>query len=225
MPICDICGETMNFSGQATYIVVPGIDSYVVLCKNCGEKLHALKSKTPTRIPIQYFDPFLKKGDLRPELKDYITQLISEADKRVIELEKRVEVRKQALEKEKERKQEAFYQKADNRKNFKMTTGHQIDGYKVKEYISIVSGEVVLGTGFLTEIAARVSDVLGSGSYAYEEKFGDAKQAALTRAVENALNLGANALLSIDFDILTIANNMIVTCANGTAVFIEKEEE
>lgn len=39
---------------------------------------------------------------------------------------------------------------------------------------------------------------------------------------EKALQLGANAIIGVDFDIMTIGNNMIVVSANGTAVIIKK---
>lgn len=45
-------------------------------------------------------------------------------------------------------------------KNFKTTTGYSFDDYHISQYIGIVSGEVVIGTGFLSEFESSISDFL-----------------------------------------------------------------
>ncbi|MCI8389973.1 MAG: YbjQ family protein [Roseburia sp.] len=42
--------------------------------------------------------------------------------------------------------------------------------------------------------------------------------------IEKALNVGANAVIGVDLDLMTLTNNMIVVSANGTAVLIEEEK-
>lgn len=41
-----------------------------------------------------------------------------------------------------------------------VTTSFQFDGYEIQNYLGLVSGEVVMGTGFLSEFTAGVSDFL-----------------------------------------------------------------
>ena len=110
----------------------------------------------------------------------------------------------------------------DNCAAFLETTGFTFEGYKIIEYKGIMSGEIVLGTGFLSELSASINDFLGTVSTSMTEKLTQAKQIALHKLKENCLSVCANAAIGIDFDVTTIGTNMIVVCANGTAVRIEK---
>lgn len=105
-----------------------------------------------------------------------------------------------------------------------LTTGYDFSGYKISKYLGIVSGEVVLGTGFLSEFSASVSDLLGASSWAFEEKLDTAKQAAVEKLTMKSVKAGGNAIIGIDFDYITFANNMIGVVANGTSVVVEKIE-
>lgn len=46
-------------------------------------------------------------------------------------------------------------------KQHMFTTGYNFEGYIIKEYKSVISGSTVLGTGFLSELFASTSDLLG----------------------------------------------------------------
>lgn len=88
--------------------------------------------------------------------------------------------------------------------------------------MNIVNGEIVLGTGFLSELSASVTDFLGTTSGTIQGKIGKAKAMALENMIQSTLGLGSNAIIGIDFDITTLSNNIIAVSANGTAVVIEK---
>lgn len=49
-----------------------------------------------------------------------------------------------------------------------------------------------------------------------------AKKRAYNELIQIARNLGANALIGVDFDYVTLSSNTIGVSANGTAVTIEK---
>lgn len=70
-----------------------------------------------------------------------------------------------------------------------------------------------------------MNDLLGTSSGTFEGKMSKAKKIALNNLIEKSLSIGANALIGIDFDIMTLTNNMIVVSINGTAVVIEKKIE
>ena len=55
-------------------------------------------------------------------------------------------------------------------KKHMVTTGYNFEGYFIKKYITVVQSEVVLGTGFLSEFSASVSDVFGIASATMENK-------------------------------------------------------
>ena len=104
-----------------------------------------------------------------------------------------------------------------------ITTGYNFEGFRIKQYLNIVHGDVVLGTGFLSELSRSVSDMVGGQSGSMEGKFSKAKSLAQDEMLKNAYAKGANAIIGIDFDISTLMDNVVAVSANGTAVVIEKE--
>lgn len=102
------------------------------------------------------------------------------------------------------------------------TTCFNFEGYKITKYVSVISGNVVLGTGLFTEWVASVDDFLGTTSSPYENKMEKAKEIALEKLKRKSSMLGGNAIIGIDFDFFTVGNNMIAVSANGTSVVIEK---
>ena len=103
-----------------------------------------------------------------------------------------------------------------------LTSGFNFEGFKIVKYINILSGETVIGTGFINELKASVSDSFGTESNAFSSKLESAKQSALNKLIAKSISLGGNALIGVDFDYITFFNNMIGVSANGTSVFIEK---
>lgn len=96
-------------------------------------------------------------------------------------------------------------------------------GYNIVRYCGIISAETVLGTGMLSEWSLSLNDFFGTTSETYQSKLAVAKQSAQDKLKVIAATQGANAIIGIDFDILTLANNAIVVSVNGTAVLIEKK--
>lgn len=134
--------------------------------------------------------------------------------------ESRIDAERERIQKEKEtEKKNKFY---NNLISHKTTTGYNFDDYKIIEYISVISGNVVLGTGFFTEWSASVDDFLGTTSSPYENKMEKAKDIAVQKLIRKSSMLGGNAVIGIDFDFFTVGNNMIAVSANGTSVIIEK---
>lgn len=103
-----------------------------------------------------------------------------------------------------------------------VTTSPNIEGYRIVKYLGIVSGESSVGTGFLSEFLSGTADVFGTEAGAYSSKLGQSKANALERLKSNALKIGADAVIAVDIDVLTTNNNIFITCANGTAVKLEK---
>lgn len=108
-------------------------------------------------------------------------------------------------------------------KTHMVTTGYNFEGYKITKYINIVQSEIVLGTGFLSEISATVTDALGVSSTTMSNKLSEAKRGAQYELIRKSIKSGANATLGIDFDITTLRNNILVVSATGTAVVVEQE--
>ena len=103
-----------------------------------------------------------------------------------------------------------------------MTNGYNFERYEISSYIDIVSGEVVIGTGFLSEFSAGLSDIVGGKSSAFSEKMREAKEAAIGIMKERAVTLEANAIIGVSFQFMSFSSNMIGVSVNGTAVKIQQ---
>lgn len=102
-----------------------------------------------------------------------------------------------------------------------LTTGVNFEGFCIKEYKGLVSGDVVLGTGVLSEIKSGLSDLFGAESDTYSEKIKSAKQKAVNDMICNSLNIGGNAIIGISYQISSFAgSNMIMISVNGTSVYV-----
>ncbi len=120
----------------------------------------------------------------------------------------------------------SFDEVAVQRKNFldnyMLTTGFEFSGYTIKKYMGVISGQVVLGTGFLSEFTASFADFFGEESNKFANKLETAKNAALERLIEKSEGKGGNAVIGVDFDYITFHGNMIGVIANGTSVIVEE---
>ncbi len=104
-----------------------------------------------------------------------------------------------------------------------ITTTPSVEGHSVENYLGIVSGEAVMGANMFKDIFAGIRDIVGGRSGAYEEELRRAKDIALHEMSENARQLGANAVLSVDLDYETVGSNgsMLMVSASGTAVRLD----
>lgn len=105
-----------------------------------------------------------------------------------------------------------------------LTTTNTIEGHRVKQYIGIVTGEVILGANIFKDFFASLRDIVGGRSGAYERVLKEAKDSALRELSEKAQAMGANAIIGIDLDYETLgaSGSMLMVSASGTAVLIEQ---
>lgn len=113
----------------------------------------------------------------------------------------------------------------DTRKNFKIATSYKFDGYKISNYFGIASGNTVIGTGFLSEGRAAVSDTFGMEDDSFSNKLEQAKNSSIQKMINNAIKQGGNAIIGVSFDYITFSSNMIGVVANGTVVEIVRQHE
>ena len=69
--------------------------------------------------------------------------------------------------------------------NHMLTTGYDFQGYTIKSYIGLVSGETVMGTGILSEMGAGFSDFFGRQSNMFSKEMGKAKEKSIEKMIEN----------------------------------------
>jgi uncharacterized protein YbjQ (UPF0145 family) len=104
-----------------------------------------------------------------------------------------------------------------------LTTTNNIEGRIVKQYIGIVTGEVILGANLFKDFFASIRDIVGGRSGSYERVLKEAKDNALQELTEKARAVGANAIIGVDLDYETLGANgsMLMVSASGTAVILE----
>lgn len=114
--------------------------------------------------------------------------------------------------------------------NLMITTGSTFDGYHVIKYLDIISTEVVFKNSFMNSLLANIDDLFSSLSFREREYTGAsglidrAKRYVLMRFREKAVNMGANAVLGVDFE-TTFGSDVVKISINGTAVVIEKTHD
>ncbi len=104
-----------------------------------------------------------------------------------------------------------------------MTTTNAIEGYRIRQYLGIVTGEAIIGANIFRDFLAGLRDIFGGRSRSYEKVLQEARQTALKEMAEAAMRLGANAVIGVDIDYETISmgsTNMLMVTASGTAVLL-----
>ena len=104
------------------------------------------------------------------------------------------------------------------------TTTPIIEGKRITKYYGIVSGETIIGANIFRDFLAGIRDIVGGRSNSYEKVLREAKNSALREMEEQALQLGANAVIGVDLDYETVGQgaSMLMVTASGTAVFVEE---
>jgi uncharacterized protein YbjQ (UPF0145 family) len=100
-----------------------------------------------------------------------------------------------------------------------ITTTPSVEGRGVTEYHGLVSGEAIMGANVFKDVFAGLRDIVGGRSAAYERELKKAKDIALGEMAQQAQDLGADAVVSVDLDYETVGNgSMLMVSASGTAV-------
>ena len=101
------------------------------------------------------------------------------------------------------------------------TTTGSIEGKTITAYHGIVAGEAVMGANFVRDFFARVTDVIGGRSGAYQKELKKARELAVEDLIAEAEELGANAVVGISLDTEVMGESMLMVVASGTAVTTE----
>ncbi|WP_298721786.1 YbjQ family protein [uncultured Ferrovibrio sp.] len=102
-----------------------------------------------------------------------------------------------------------------------LTSTDSVEGRKITAYLGIVAGEAVMGTNIFRDFFAGITDILGGRSGGYEKELRKAKALALESLVDEAKQLGADAVVGLDLDYQQIGGTdrqMLLVAASGTAV-------
>lgn len=111
--------------------------------------------------------------------------------------------------------------------NIIMTSGSDIEGYEISEYLGLVSGQTALTGKFFQEFSGN-SEMDAKESKELTKKLSQVHQTAVSLLEEEAKRRGANAVIGITirYNELTnsITNNTLGIVATGTAVLVKEKE-
>ncbi|RJX38021.1 YbjQ family protein [Paenibacillus pinisoli] len=101
-----------------------------------------------------------------------------------------------------------------------LTTTSTIEGMPIRQYVGIVTGEVIMGANVFRDFMASITDIVGGRSGAYESKLQEARDAAFAEMCQKASRMGANAVIGVDIDYEVIRDGMLMVAVSGTAVSV-----
>lgn len=105
-----------------------------------------------------------------------------------------------------------------------ISTTNTLEGYEIRSYLGIVSGETIVGINLFKDMFAAVRDIVGGRAAAYERELEKARAIALGEMERRADEMGADAVIAVSLDYETIGNkgSMMMVGALGTAVRLRR---
>jgi uncharacterized protein YbjQ (UPF0145 family) len=99
-----------------------------------------------------------------------------------------------------------------------------LPGYKITKTLGFTWGLIVRSRGLGRNITAGLRSLAGGEIHEYTELLNQSREQALNRLRDHAKEMGANAVISVQFDSSEIGQTMTELLAYGTAVVVEKDE-
>lgn len=103
-----------------------------------------------------------------------------------------------------------------------VTTTATIEGHAVRDYLGIVTGEVIVGANLFRDLFASITDIVGGRSGKYENVLARAREEAMQEMQAEAAKRGGNAVIGVDIDYEVLGQNgsMLMVSVSGTAVVV-----
>lgn len=100
------------------------------------------------------------------------------------------------------------------------STTPTLEGRQIREYLGIVTGEVIVGANIFKDLFAGIRDIVGGRAGAYESTLRSARQQAFAELESEASRMGADAIVGIDIDYEVVGQggSMLMVSVSGTAV-------
>ncbi len=102
-----------------------------------------------------------------------------------------------------------------------VTTATTIPNNEVKEVLGIVQGSTVRARNIGRDIGAGIRSIIGGEVKAYTEMTQQARQEAYNRMINEAIDMGADAVIGVRFTTSMVMTGASEMLAYGTAVKIK----
>lgn len=102
-----------------------------------------------------------------------------------------------------------------------LSTTDTICGKKVVKHLGLVRGNTIRARHIGRDIMARLRNVVGGEITDYTKLMGESREQSIDRMVEQAQELGANAVIGIRFSTSEVMDSAAEILVYGTAVIVE----
>ena len=102
-----------------------------------------------------------------------------------------------------------------------VVTAPEIPGRRIVKTLGLVRGNTIRARHLGKDILAGFRNIVGGEVTEYAKLLAESREQALDRMMEHADELGANAVISLQFQTSVIMNGAAEMMAYGTAVVIE----
>ena len=102
-----------------------------------------------------------------------------------------------------------------------IATTETVAGRTIKQTLGVVRGNTIRARHIGKDIKAAFRHMIGGEITEYTKLMGESREQALDRMVQNAEQLGANAVVSLRFATSTLMGGAAELLAYGTAVVVE----
>jgi len=102
-----------------------------------------------------------------------------------------------------------------------ITNIETVPGKNIVEHFELVSGSTIRAKHIGRDIMASLKNLVGGELKGYTQLLQESRQQALDRMVDQARQLGANAIVNVRFSTSSVAQGAAELYAYGTAVRIE----
>jgi len=99
-----------------------------------------------------------------------------------------------------------------------VTTGMEIEGKPVAEYLGVVRGIVVRATGIGRGFVGGLKSIVGGNIEEWSVVCEEARREAFNRMVQHANEIGADAVIAMRYDATEFSQGATEVLAYGTAV-------
>jgi uncharacterized protein YbjQ (UPF0145 family) len=104
-----------------------------------------------------------------------------------------------------------------------VTTTPDVAGKRVVRTLGLVRGNTIRARHIGRDVMAVLRNVVGGEVSEYTKLFGESREQALDRMIEEATELGADAVVAVRFQTSEVMTGAAELMAYGTAVVLEDE--
>ncbi len=102
-----------------------------------------------------------------------------------------------------------------------VTTTDEVPGYKVAQILGVVKGNTVRARNIGRDIGAGFKSLVGGEIKTYTDMIASSREEALNRMINQAIEMGAHAVINVRFMTSMIMQGAAEMLAYGTAVILK----